>query len=755
MAQSIGSLVVRLGLDAAEFTTGLQTSEKEARKFARQLDQGIAFAASAATVAIGAITVAAGAAFVAFNNLTKEAAAFKDIEEITGANAEAMASFALSAGTAGTSMQTIATASVKLTKSLTGVDDESKAAGAALTALGLPIQQFKALKPEQQIEEISKALAGFEDGASKTAVAVALFGKAGAELLPFLKQLNEDGGRQVILTQEQIEAADRYADSQARLRTQISLYGQVIATEALKPLELFTRALIESITKTSDLGTTIKTFAADGTFREWFNDAARAVARGADAIIDWGNALKLTGGLVKTAGEQIAGLGQQFLGLDRLTKGQFAQGMDDIRNGFDRMTGAGRKWVADLREAANRTTVLATLNRKIAESDIDRTNGTGFRPPKKPSLNFDGAEAANKGARAERQSDAERYLASLNKQLEATFELSAVEKVTLDIMSGRLKLSNGITEQQLLDVAQAIDNAKAETEARKELAKTLQEEARIREQAGKMVRKEVDDAVKDREKLAEGNQLLRDEIAIIQGGETARRAIEQARLSSALALKEEALNAELSVNGNTALSQALEDQIRILKERQGLLTSRNVAEDAARTAELIRGYNQQIGDSFASQFEAVISGKKKASDALKDFAKDVEQMITRIAAKNIAEAIFGGGQSGKSGAFDFGSIIQSLFGSTGGGVGGFATGGSPPVGKASMVGEHGRELFVPKVSGTIIPNPMTEKMLRGGSSGPQIGSVIINMSAGTSRQSAEQMALHAGRELSHVLRRRN
>jgi hypothetical protein len=34
----------------------------------------------------------------------------------------------------------------------------------------------------------------------------------------------------------------------------------------------------------------------------------------------------------------------------------------------------------------------------------------------------------------------------------------------------------------------------------------------------------------------------------------------------------------------------------------------------------------------------------------------------------------------------------------------FADGGSPPVGRASIVGEKGPELFVPKTAGTIIPN---------------------------------------------------
>jgi hypothetical protein len=34
----------------------------------------------------------------------------------------------------------------------------------------------------------------------------------------------------------------------------------------------------------------------------------------------------------------------------------------------------------------------------------------------------------------------------------------------------------------------------------------------------------------------------------------------------------------------------------------------------------------------------------------------------------------------------------------------FANGGQPPVGKVSVVGEKGPELFVPRTAGTVIPN---------------------------------------------------
>ena len=54
----------------------------------------------------------------------------------------------------------------------------------------------------------------------------------------------------------------------------------------------------------------------------------------------------------------------------------------------------------------------------------------------------------------------------------------------------------------------------------------------------------------------------------------------------------------------------------------------------------------------------------------------------------------------------------------------FAAGGRPPVGKPSIVGERGPELFVPNTSGTIIPN---------GKFGGGATNVVVNVDAkGTS-----------------------
>jgi len=195
-------------------------------------------------IALGAAAVAAlGGAIYMFDKLVKQAGDFQDLAEKIGDTGENIASLAVAAATAGISMGHVAKLSTKLSSGLAGVDDESKSAGAALTALGLNISEFKKLNPTDQIETVAKAMANFEDGASKTAVAMALFGNAGADALPFLKELSQEGSRQKILTEEQIQLADAYADSQAKLSAEIGLYAQAIATDLIPTVNSFTSVL--------------------------------------------------------------------------------------------------------------------------------------------------------------------------------------------------------------------------------------------------------------------------------------------------------------------------------------------------------------------------------------------------------------------------------------------------------------------------------------------------------------------------------
>ena len=69
---------------------------------------------------------------------------------------------------------------------------------------------------------------------------------------------------------------------------------------------------------------------------------------------------------------------------------------------------------------------------------------------------------------------------------------------------------------------------------------------------------------------------------------------------------------------------------------------------------------------------------------------------------------------------------------------GFANGGRPPVGRPSIVGEKGPELFVPSTAGTIIPNHAMGGM-----------NIVVNVDAsGTNVEGDEEQGRELGRLIS-------
>lgn len=110
-------------------------------------------------------------------------------------------------------------------------------------------------------------------------------------------------------------------------------------------------------------------------------------------------------------------------------------------------------------------------------------------------------------------------------------------------------------------------------------------------------------------------------------------------------------------------------------------------------AERLRNIEEQQMQYLAGIYERVFS---KGTGAVWDEFENIgRQVIARVLAQFTLSRFNGGG-------FDLGSAVSGAFKSIFGGA--YADGGRPPVGRISMVGERGPELFVPDVAGTIIPN---------------------------------------------------
>lgn len=88
----------------------------------------------------------------------------------------------------------------------------------------------------------------------------------------------------------------------------------------------------------------------------------------------------------------------------------------------------------------------------------------------------------------------------------------------------------------------------------------------------------------------------------------------------------------------------------------------------------------------------------------KGFLRTLESEGIRIIAEMVARLVSGQSLSNAFKVAAGNSTIGSVLGLASSFGGFFANGGKPPMGKVSVVGERGPELFVPRVPGTIIPN---------------------------------------------------
>ena len=132
---------------------------------------------------------------------------------------------------------------------------------------------------------------------------------------------------------------------------------------------------------------------------------------------------------------------------------------------------------------------------------------------------------------------------------------------------------------------------------------------------------------------------------------------------------------------------------------------------------------QQVFDSvFGNLSSAIDNFVKTGKLNIKDLARSVIQDLIAIQMKAAAMRFLGAAFGALSGG---GGTTMSQFEYAS--ISGFADGGDPPVGKVSIVGERGPELFVPKTAGTIIPNHTLNNM--GGQTINYNGPIIQNMSA--------------------------
>lgn len=136
---------------------------------------------------------------------------------ITGIAADQLQLLNYAAEQADVGVEGLGAAIRNMQKAISGAAAGDKEPGEALAAIGLSVQQLMGLSPDEQLRTVARAIGAIDDPATKTAAAMKVLGKSGAEMLEFANDLEtlEDRARELglgTISAETVAVRGAFAD---------------------------------------------------------------------------------------------------------------------------------------------------------------------------------------------------------------------------------------------------------------------------------------------------------------------------------------------------------------------------------------------------------------------------------------------------------------------------------------------------------------------------------------------------------------
>ena len=251
MSQStIGALRVVLGLDSAQFTEGMTKAQMGLQKFAGM--------AKAGALAIGAAMAAAGTATaLAMKTIIDQADEMSKASQSLGIPIDELSRLRHAANLAGVEMEPLSKAMQRLARTMVEAGESANGAAAAgFRGLGVSIRgsDGQLRSSIRVLEDVADRFAAMPDGVTKTATAIKLFGRAGADMIPMLnggaaglREAYEEADRLGIVLDEQTgKAAEAFNDNLTRLGLVKDGLITKMTAGMLPALESITNALVNS-----------------------------------------------------------------------------------------------------------------------------------------------------------------------------------------------------------------------------------------------------------------------------------------------------------------------------------------------------------------------------------------------------------------------------------------------------------------------------------------------------------------------------
>lgn len=223
---------------------------------------------------------------------------------------------------------------------------------------------------------------------------------------------------------------------------------------------------------------------------------------------------------------------------------------------------------------------------------------------------------------------------------------------------------------------------------------TLEKELQaIRQKAADLNTYQLTAIISENDALVENNEQQRLQLEELGLTSEAVDRLRLARMDANIVAEEEVLIGARNIEGNELQIQQLERRIALLKEARDIEGSKVTITEKDKEEKIFR----QRSDRLAQGIEEGIYTGFKNSDRVTDvFINDLKAQFSKAVLRPVIKPVADLAARGIDG------IVSGLAGLFSGF--GFADGGVPPVGRASLVGESGPELFIPRELGTIVPN---------------------------------------------------
>jgi hypothetical protein len=245
MAANMDALLrIATRVTGAEQVTALQSKFKQVEGAANSLTSRIgplggALGALAPLATVGGLAALVGKTIEAGDN-------FNDLSQRTGVSVETLAKFNKAATMGGTSIEVVSKNLERLSKGIYNVGQSGDKTGPALEKLGISVTDASGkLKNADQVTlEISDKFKNMPDGVEKTALAIQIFGKAGAEMIPMLNE----GGKAIesLGTKMNVafaKKADEYNDKLANLGIKVGSLAAGLTAALLPALDALATGL--------------------------------------------------------------------------------------------------------------------------------------------------------------------------------------------------------------------------------------------------------------------------------------------------------------------------------------------------------------------------------------------------------------------------------------------------------------------------------------------------------------------------------